>query len=50
MESTALKTLMYDIMKSHVPEFKNEVDTDGDCILVIFIFKRCLNCILVDFL
>ena len=32
MESTALKSLMFDIMKPHVPEFKREVDTDGDCI------------------
>ena len=36
MESTALKNLMLDNMKCHAPEFKREVETDGDCIFLIF--------------
>lgn len=34
MEATALKDLMLDVMKPHVPEFKSEVEMDGDCILL----------------
>lgn len=36
MEATALKCLMLDIMKSHVPEFKREVETDGECMFLYF--------------
>ena len=36
MESTALKTLMLDILKPHVPEFKREVETDGECTISHF--------------
>jgi len=44
MESTAIKSLMSDIMKPHVPEFKREVETDGDCIFYLYsiIFKFIL--------
>lgn len=34
MEATAIKNLMFDGMKPHVPEFKREVETDGDRIFI----------------
>ena len=37
MEATVLKCLMLDIMKPHVPEFKREVETEGECMFLYIV-------------